>query len=196
MEWVDIFRKRGYEQARGEFIHPYSDPDVIAGQAVIGLEVLEQLPAVDTIVAPFGGGGLCSGIAATMHHLAPNVTTVASEIETGSPLGPSLAAGVPVDVDYRPSFADGIGNPFVNEEMFDLAVDLEMQSRIVTLDETASAARLLIARNAVVPEGAAATTLAAVLKGDVPGRTIVCVISGGNIDASVLGEILNGWTPD
>lgn len=195
MEWVEIFRERGYAHATGLFVHPYSDPGVIAGQAVCGLEILEDLPDVDTIVAPFGGGGLCSGIAAVAKHIAPEVKVYASEIETGAPLGPSRAAGKPVEVDYRPSFADGIGNPFVNSEMFDLAQTLDIRSQIVTLEATADAARLLIARNAVIAEGAAATTLAAVMSGQIPGNKIVCVISGGNIDSSTLELILSGGTP-
>ncbi len=165
MEWVGIFRDRGYAHATGLFIHPYSDYNVIAGQAVVGLEILEDLPDVDTIVAPYGGGGLCSGVAATMSHLSPNVRVIASEIETGAPLGPSLAAGEPTEVPYRPSFADGIGNPFVNEEMFELAQRLGITAIRTTLDQTANAARIILSRAATVPEGAAATALAAVLTG-------------------------------
>lgn len=196
MEWVDIFRNRGYEQATGVFIHPYSDPNVIAGQGVCGLEILEDLPDVATIIAPYGGGGLCSGIAAVASHLAPDVRVIASEIETGAPLGPSLDAGEPAEVSYRPSFADGIGNPFVNSEMFELAQRLGITAITTTLDETAEAARLLLSRAAIVPEGAAATSLAAALKGGAgPGKT-VCVISGGNIDASTLGTIFAGGVPD
>ena len=196
MEWVQIFRDRGYEHATGCFIHPYSDPAVIAGQAVCGLEIIEDLPTVDAIIAPYGGGGLCSGIAAAAKHHAPAVQVWASEIDTGAPLGPSLAAGQPVEVPYQPSFADGIGNPFVNAEMFDLATSLRIRSHIVSRDETANAARLLISRNAIVPEGAAATALAAALSGAVPGKTIVCVISGGNVDPGTLNVILDGGTPD
>lgn len=195
-EWVDIFKNRGYEHASGLFIHPYSDPNVIAGQAVCGLEILEDIPDVETIIAPWGGGGLCSGIASAVRHLAPYVRVIASEIETGAPLGPSLAAGHPVEVEYRPSFADGIGGDFVNDEMFELAQRLGISAMTTTLDETADAARLLIGRAAIVPEGAAATALAAALKGGAGAGKTVVVISGGNIDAATLGLMLAGGTPD
>lgn len=194
-EWMNIFRERGYEKASGYFVHPFSDQAVITGQAVCGLEILEDLPDVDTIVAPYGGGGLCSGIASARTHLSPKTAVYASEIETGAPLGPSLAAGTPTDVPFRPSFADGIGDSDVEPEMFELAQRLDIRSHIVTLDETANAARLLISRNAIVPEGAAATSLAAALSGKVPGDRIVCVISGGNIDPATLTTILAGDTP-
>ena len=194
-EWTDIFKNRGYERATGLFIHPYSDPNVIAGQAVCGLEIIEDLPDVETIVAPWGGGGLCSGIASAVSHLAPLVKVVASEIETGAPLGPSLAAGRPTEVDYHPSFADGIGGDFVNSEMFDLAQRFGITAITTTLAETADAARLLMSRAAIVPEGAAATALAAALKSAGPGKTVV-VISGGNVDPTTLTTILAGGTPD
>jgi threonine dehydratase len=193
--WMDIFRNRGYVHASGRFIHPYSDPDVIAGQAVCGIEILEDLPDVETIVAPWGGGGLCTGIASVVSHVSPSVRVIASEIETGAPVGPSLAAGQPVEVPYRPSFADGIGADFVNDEMFELAQRLGIQAVTITLDQTADAARLLLSRAAVVPEGAAATALAAAMSDAASGKTAV-VISGGNIDPAVLTTILSGDTPD
>jgi threonine dehydratase len=195
-EWVDIFKNRGYPHAPGLFIHPYSDPNVIAGQAVCGIEILEDLPDVDTIIAPWGGGGLCSGIASAVSHISPGVRVIASEIDTGAPLGPSLAAGRPVEVPYHPSFADGIGGDFVNVEMFELAQRLGIQAITTTLDETADATRLLINRAAIVPEGAAATALAAAIKGGAgPDKTVI-VISGGNVDPATLVTILSGRTPD
>ncbi len=195
-EWIGIFRNRGYEHATGLFIHPYSDYNVIAGQAVVGLEILEDLPDVDAIVAPYGGGGLCSGIAATVSHMAPHVRVFASEIETGAPLGPSLAAGAATEVPYRPSFADGIGSPFVNSEMLELAQRLNITAIETTLDATADAARLAMSRAAIVPEGAAATALAAALGGAVGSGKIVVVISGGNVDPATLVTILSGGTPE
>jgi threonine dehydratase len=101
-----------------------------------------------------------------------------------------------VEVSYRPGFADGIGNPFVNDEMFELATRLGIGSIITTLDETADAVRLMIGRAAIVPEGAAATSLAAALKGGAGAGKTVCVISGGNIDSSTLELILSGGTPE
>ena len=194
-EWEQIFADRGYAPASGLFIHPYSDPDVIAGQATCGLEILEDLPDVETIIAPWGGGGLCSGIAAVRSHLAPGVRVIASEIETGAPLGPSLAAGKLVRVPNQPGFADGIGSSFVNDEMFELAQRLGISAFCTTLDQTAAAARIMISRAAIIPEGAAATALAAALHGAVSGGKTVVVVSGGNIDAATLQVILAGDTP-
>lgn len=194
-EWAGIFRDRGYAPATGLFIHPYSDPNVIAGQGVCGLEILEDMPDVETIIAPWGGGGLCSGIASAASHLAPKVRVIASEIETGAPLGPSLAAGHPLEVPFRPSFADGIGDSWVNDEMLELAQRLGISAIRTTLEQTADAARILLSRAAIVPEGAAATALAAAFNGGAgTGKTVV-VISGGNIDAATLQIILAGGTP-
>jgi threonine dehydratase len=194
-EWENIFRDRGYAPATGLFIHPYSDPNVIAGQATCGLEIIEDLPDVDTIIAPWGGGGLSSGIAAIASHLAPKVKVIASEIETGAPLHPSLAAGQPVHVANHPSFADGIGDSWVNVEMFELAQRLGLSAHVTTLEQTAEAARIMISRAAIVPEGAAATPLAAALNGAVSGGKTVLVVSGGNIDPATLQIILAGNTP-
>jgi len=196
MEWVDIFRNRGYEHASGFFVHPYSDPNVIAGQGVCGLEILEEMPDVETIIAPWGGGGLTTGIASATAAMAPQVKVIASEIETGAPLGPSLEAGHPVEVPYRPSFADGIGTPFVNDEMYELATRLGIQAICTTLEQTADAVRIMISRAAVTPEGAAATPLAAALNGGAGTGKTVLVISGGNIDPTTLQTILAGGTPE
>jgi threonine dehydratase len=196
MEWVDIFRHRGYERATGFFVHPYSDPNVIAGQGVCGLEILEEMPDVETIIAPWGGGGLTTGIASATTAMSPQVRVIASEIETGAPLGPSLEAGHPVEVPYRPSFADGIGTPFVNEEMYDLATRLGIRAIGTTLQQTADALRIMVSRAAITPEGAAATPLAAAINGGAgPGKTVL-VISGGNIDSATLQTILAGGTPE
>ena len=194
-EWADIFRNRGYAGATGLFIHPYSDPLVIAGQGTIGLEIIEDLPDVDTIIAPWGGGGLSTGIAAAVSQITPHVKVIACEIETGAPLGPSLQAGHPVEVDFRPSFADGIGDSWVNEEMLELAQRLGITAITTTLDQTADAARILISRAAIVPEGAGATPLAAAMNAGADSGKTVLVISGGNIDASTLRTILAGETP-
>jgi threonine dehydratase len=195
-EWEEIFRVRGRAGAPGLFVHPYSDPAMMAGSGVIGLEILEDLPEVDAVVAPWGGGGLSCGIASAIKALRPATKVYASEIETGAPLTPSLAAGRPVDVPFVPSFADGIGGSFTNQEMFDLARRLLDGAIVVSRAETAAAARLILERNRMVPEGAAATALAAALSGRAGGGRIVCVVSGGNIDAETLIALLRGETPD
>ncbi|CAA9579278.1 MAG: Threonine dehydratase [uncultured Thermomicrobiales bacterium] len=194
-EWVDIFRTREREGAPGVFVHPYSDPDVMAGNGVIGLEILEDLPDVNVVVVPWGGGGLACGIASAVKALRPRTRVYACEIDTGAPLAPSLATGHPVEVPYVPSFADGIGGPFVNAEMFDLARRLLDGAIVVSREQTADAARLVIERNRVVPEGAAATAVAAALTGEAGGGTVACLVSGGNVDTDTLLTILGGGTP-
>ena len=195
MEWVDIFRTRHREGATGLFVHPYSDPRVLAGNGVCGLEIAEDLPDVDAVIAPFGGGGLSAGIAAALRHVAPRARVHGSEIDAGAPLAPSLAAGAPVEVAYAPTFADGIGAPFVNAEMFALAQGLGMGAIVVSREQTADAARVIMRRAGLIPEGAAATTLAAALTGEAGAGKVVCVMSGANVDPEVVRTLLAGGTP-
>ncbi len=195
-EWVAIFRDRKREGAEGIFIHPYSDPDVMAGNGVAGLEILEDLPDADAVIVPWGGGGLLCGIASAFKAKGSAAKLYASEVNTGAPLGPSLDAGEPVNVPYAPNFVDGIGTPFVNREMFELAQKLIDGSFIVTREATAAALRFVLERNRVVPEGASATAVAAALAGRAGPGKIVCLISGGNIDSANLITILKGGTPN
>lgn len=195
-DWVDIFRTRRREGASGVFVHPYSDPVVMAGNGVTGLEILEDLPDVDAIIVPWGGGGLSCGIASAVKALRPQTKVFAVEIDTGAPLGPALAAGEPVEVPFTPNFVDGIGTPFVNVEMFELAQQVLDGALVVNKEQTAAALRLVVERNRVVPEGAAATSVAAALAGMAGGGAIACLISGGNIDLTTLVTILQGGVPD
>lgn len=194
-EWLEIFLTRHRAGMTGVFVHPYSDPAVMAGNGVAGLEILEDLPEVDAVVVPWGGGGLCCGIAAAIKALRPGCKVFACEVESGAPLAPSLAAGRPVEVPYAPTFVDGIGAPFVNEEMFDLAAKLIDGSLVVSLVETADALRLILERTRVVPEGAGAVATAAALAGKAGGGKVVCLVSGGNIDPGALVTILQGGVP-
>jgi threonine dehydratase len=195
-EWWAVIRDHTYPGAAGRFIHPVSDPDVIAGNGTIGLEILEDLPDVDTVVVPFGGGGLSAGIASALRALRPQARVLACEVETAAPLAASLAAGSPQVIDRRPSFVDGIGGGSVLEEMWPLARDLLAGSVTLTLSEIAAAIRLLAERAHVIAEGAGAASVAAAISGRAGGGKIVCVISGGNIDAPILAQILGGTDPD
>jgi threonine dehydratase len=185
--WLEVFRTREYPGMEGLFVHPFSDEAVMAGNGTIGLEILEDLPDVDAVLIPYGGGGLSCGIASTLRARLPECEVYACEVETAAPLAASLEAGEPVEIDYVPSFVDGIGAPTVFPEMFELARELLDGSLVVSVDETAAAVRLLIERNRVVAEGAGAAPVAAALS-----RTgkVACVVSGGNIDTSTLREIL------
>jgi threonine dehydratase len=194
-EWWNVLVSHGHPGIDGVFVHPVSDPAVIAGNGTIGLEILEDLPGVATIVVPYGGGGLSCGIAAATRALAPRVEILAAEVETAAPLAASLAAGGPRQIDYTPSFVDGIGAKGVLEEMWPLASRLLDGSCIVSLAQVAAAVKLMVERNRVVAEGAGATSVAAALAGKAGKGTIVCVVSGGNIDAGKLATILAGNLP-
>lgn len=185
-----------YEGAPGRFVHPYSDPDVMAGNGVIGLELLEDMPELDAVVVPYGGGGLICGIASAIKALSPQTMVFSSEMDTGAPFAPSFAAGHPVTVDFTPSFADGISDSFVNPEMLELAQQLVDGAIVVDRTQTAAAAKLVMERNRIIAEGAAATAVAAALTGQAGTGRIACIVSGGNIDTQTLTTILQGGVPD
>jgi threonine dehydratase len=193
--WWQALEERSYPGVEGFFVHPVEDEAVMAGNGTIGLELLEDLPEPDTIVVPWGGGGLLVGIASAVKALRPETQIRAVELETAAPLAASLAAGEPREVDYRATFVDGAGARALLPKMWKLGRPLVAGSDVVTLDETAAAVRLLAERVRVVAEGAGALAVASALSGRAGGGTIVAVVSGGNIDASVLRTILAGETP-
>jgi threonine dehydratase len=193
--WWQVIVEHSHPGIEGTFIHPVSDPAVIAGNGTIGLEILEDLKDVDTVLIPYGGGGLSCGIATALRALAPKVKIYASEVETAAPFAASLAAGSPQRIAYVPSFVDGIGAASVLEEMWPLTSRLLDGSCVVSLAQTASALKLMVERSRVVAEGAGATSVAAALAGKAGPGKIVCVVSGGNIDAKKLATILAGEVP-
>jgi threonine dehydratase len=188
-------RVREFPGMDGLFVHAFSDTAVMAGNGTIGLEILEDLPEVRSVIVPFGGGGLSCGIAATLQALKPEARVFASEVAGAAPLAESLAAGHAVEIDYTPSFVDGIGGPWVSSEMWELAKRLLVGSLTVTLQQVADAVRLLVTRSRLVAEGAGASSLAAALDGGADPGPIVCIVSGGNIDATTLATILRGDVP-
>ena len=194
-EWWRVIETHGFPGLPGLFIHPVSDQRVVAGNGTIGLEILEDLPEADTVVVPFGGGGLSSGIASAVRAKRPQLRVFAAEVATAAPLAAALEAGEPREIDYRASFVDGIGGKSVLPEMWPLVRELLTDSLVVPLDEVAHAVRLLVERNRLVAEGAGAAGVAAALAGKAGGGKIVCVISGGNIDATKLATILSGGIP-
>jgi threonine dehydratase len=194
-EWWDVLVTGAYEGADGLFVHPVDDDRVMAGNGTIGLELLEQSPDFDTVVVPYGGGGLLTGIASAVRHERPDVRFFAAEPETGAPVAATLAAGAPTEVDYRPSFVDGSGSRALIPRVWAQASELLDGAFAVPLDETAAAVRLLAERTRVIAEGAGALAAAVALSGCTGGRKIVCIVSGGNIDTAVLSRILAGETP-
>jgi threonine dehydratase len=193
--WLGVFSTRRFEGLDGFFVHPFSDPRVMAGNGTIGLEILEDLPDVDAVVIPYGGGGLACGIASALRAMKRDTKICAAEVETAAPLAASWQAGEPVPVDYTPSFVDGIGAPNVFPEMWPLVRRLLDGSLVSGLAEIASAIALLAERNRVIAEGAGAASVAAALAGKAGGGKIVCVVSGGNIDLDKVAKIIQGGVP-
>lgn len=193
--WWQALEERSYPGVEGLFVHPVEDEPVMAGNGTIGLEILEDLPDPDAIIVPWGGGGLFVGIASAVKALRPETEMRVVELETAAPLTASLAAGEPREIDYRATFVDGAGARALLPKMWGLGRPLVDGSDVVTLDETAAAVRLLAERVRVVAEGAGALAVASALSGRSGGGKIVAVVSGGNIDSSVLATILAGKTP-
>jgi len=189
-EWWQTFETRSYPGVEATFIHAFDDPDVMAGNGTIALELLEDLPDLEAVVIPWGGGGLSCGIAAVLRARSPQVRIYAAEIETGAPLAASLAAGEPRPVEYKPSFVDGISSKMVFPKMFEDARRLLDGSLIVTLAEAAQAMKLVAERNRVIVEGAAACAVAAALSGRAGSGKIVAIVSGGNIDLDKFAQII------
>jgi threonine dehydratase len=195
-EWWNVLVTRGHPRFEGQtFVHPVSDPEVIAGNGTIGLEIVEDLPDVESVIVPYGGGGLSTGIASAVKALRPGARVFAGEPETAAPFAASLAAGAPRAVAYTPSFVDGCGGKSVLAEMWPLAKELLDGSFAMPIAEIAAAVRLLAERNRVVAEGAGALAVAAAVAGRAGAGKIVCVVSGGNIDSAKLAKILQGEVP-
>ncbi|MFQ5671413.1 MAG: threonine/serine dehydratase [Acidobacteriota bacterium] len=193
--WWRVILTHRYAGLDGLFIHPVSNPAVMASNGTIALEILEDLPDPDAVVVPYGGGGLSCGIASALRALRPETKVYACEVETAAPLAASLAAGEPQSVSHRASFVDGIGGKSVLPEMFPVARELLESSLVVSLEEVAASIRLLAERAHVVAEGAGAAPLAAALTGQAGRGKVVCIVSGGNIDARTLAVILGGSLP-
>jgi threonine dehydratase len=191
---MQILQTGTFEGMEGFFINVI-DPAMMEGAGTIGLEIYEDFPDVDAVVVPYGAGGLICGIASALRSINPNIKIYASEVETGAPYSASLAAGEPVEVNHIPSFVDGISTPRVIPEVFSLAKNLINGSLVSSLNEVASAIKVIAEKNHIIAEGAAATSVAAALSGKSGNGNVVCVLSGGNIDSDKLVKILQGHTP-
>jgi len=193
--WWQVLQEHGYPGLPGLFIHPVSNTQVMAGNGTVALEILDELPDVDTVLVPYGGGGLSVGIAAALKALRPTARVIACEVETAAPLSAALAAGEPVPIEHRPSFVDGIGGKSLLPEMWPLAKEYLASAHTVSLREICDAIRLLAERCRVIAEGAGGASVAAALAGAGRGGKVVCVVSGGNLDFATLGTILGGGVP-
>jgi threonine dehydratase len=204
--WWRVLVERTYEGLEGLFVHPVSEAAVIAGNATIGLEILEDLPGVATVLVPYGGGGLSSGIASALRASGSPARVFGCEVETAAPFAASFEAGAPRSIEFRASFVDGIQSRAVLEEMWPLVSEVLAGSCVVTLEEVAEAIRALVSRVRVVAEGAGAVPLAVAVSGrpatylggsraPLPAGPIVCVVSGGNLDPGKLATVLEGRVP-
>jgi threonine dehydratase len=187
-EWWQAMVDRGREGVDGFFVHPVADEAVMAGNGTIGLELAEDAPDFDTVVIPWGGGGLTTGIASALDALRPEVRVVTAEPETGAPLAAAFAAGEPCEIEFTPSWVDGAGGPSLLPGMWERARELVDEAVAVPLVEVEEAVRLLGSRAHVVAEGAGALALTAALRRD---DRCVCIVSGGNIDLDVYAGIVS-----
>ena len=184
--------ERTYPGVEGTFIHPFDDDDFIAGHATMGLEILEDVPDVTTIICGIGGGGLITGVGSAVKALKPDVRIVGAEPETAAPASLSWEKGSPqVFEAWKASFVDGAGGQTLKPRMWERMRPLVDECVVVTLDETKRAMRMMAEKTRVVSEGAGALPLAAVLAGKIKGDgPIVCVVSGGNIDISKFTQLI------
>jgi threonine dehydratase len=189
-DWWQVIVTHQFAGVEGLFIHPVSNRHVVAGNGTIGLEIVEDLPDVEVVLAAFGGGGLSCGLGTAVRALQPKAKIYAVEPETAQPVAAAFAAGEVQRVAYTPSFIDGAGGNSVLPEMWPLVQETLAGSIVVTLAETKAAMRHLVERNRVVAEGAGALSVAAALSGRAGSGKIVCVVSGGNVDTAVLIKIL------
>jgi threonine dehydratase len=174
------------------FVHPFDDDWVIAGQGTLGLEIVEQVPDVDAVVVPVGGGGLISGIAVAVKALRPSVRVYGVEAMRVPSMAAALEAGAPVQVPRQKTLADGIAARRVGERAFEITRTLVEQVVAVDDDQIAAAVLTLLEVEKTVAEGAAATPLAALMHGKLSlrGQRVVLVVSGGNIDVNLLARII------
>jgi threonine dehydratase len=182
-----------FDRMDGTFIHPFDNHDFIAGHGTMGLEIVEDLPEVQTVIAAIGGGGLITGLGSAVKALRAEVRVIGAEPETASPYAYSLAHGGPQHFpDWRASFVDGAGGKSVTERMWQRIQAVADGAVTVTLEETRQAMRLIAEKSRTIAEGAGALSLAAALTGKAGEGPIVCIVSGGNIDLRTFAELVAG----
>ncbi|MGN6589419.1 MAG: threonine ammonia-lyase [Sphingomicrobium sp.] len=175
----------------GTFVHPFDNHDFIAGHGTMGLEIVEDLPQVATVITAIGGGGLITGVGSAVKALRPDARVVGSEPETAAPFAASIAAGRASKFpEWRASFVDGAGGQSVTERMWQRMTAVVDGSIVVTLDQTKDAMRLIAEKTRAIAEGAGALSLAAALSDPELKGPIVCVVSGGNIDLAKFASLV------
>lgn len=202
-EWWQAIVTHTHPGLDARFLHPVEEEPVMAGNGTVGLEILEDLPDVEAVLVPFGGGGLSCGISSALRQQGSAARVHPVEVTTSAKVVAALRRGAPEWIDTQPSFVDGIGGNTVLDPMWPLVQDLLDEPLLASPDEVADAVRLLAGRSRIVAEGAGATPVAVALADRVPRRgdeddrqrRIVCVVSGGNVEMGVFRRILAGETP-
>lgn len=175
------------------FIHPFNDDDVVAGQGTIGLEILNQLPDVDVVVVPIGGGGLIAGVAYTIKQLKPNCKVYGVQAQGAPSMKNSVDDGAIVTLDGVNTIADGIAVKTPGDITYDLCQKYVDGIVTVSDDEIALAILTLLEQQKLIAEGAGAVSVAAVMNGKIPaieGKNVCCLLSGGNIDVTILSRVI------
>jgi threonine dehydratase len=194
-EWWRAIRAGALEGQEGVYIDAVRDPASLAGDATIGLEILRQSPDIEAILIPFGGGGLACGIACAVRALKPEVKIIACELASAHPLKAAFDAGAPTETPHEPGFVSGVGFGSVLPEMWPLLKSMIDEVITVSLTEVAAAIKVMVEHNRVVAEGAGAVSVAAALSGRYAEAKVCAVVSGGNLDSSILAAILEGRNP-
>jgi threonine dehydratase len=180
-----------FEGMEGTFIHPFDNHQFIAGHGTMGLEIIEDLPEVRTVIAAIGGGGLITGVGSAIKALQPDVKVIGSEPETAAPYAYSLREGRPSKFpDWQASFVDGAGGQSVTARMWERMRPVVDGAITVSLDQTRDAMRLIANKTRAIAEGAGALSLAAALSDQSLEGPVVCVVSGGNIDLEKFTELV------
>ena len=180
----------GFEGVEGTFVHPFDNHDFIAGHGTMGVEILEDLPDVSTVICAIGGGGLITGVGSAIKATKPDAKVLGAEPETAAPYAYSLReGGLCRFPDWQASFVDGAGGKGVSERMWQRMRPVTDGAITVTLDQTRDAMRLIAEKSRTIAEGAGALSLAAALHDPPLEGPIVCVVSGGNIDLAKFAEL-------
>jgi threonine dehydratase len=196
-EWWAAMEAGSVDGIDGFFVHPVRDDPVIAGNGTIGIELVEDLDDFDAVLIPWGGGGLTTGIASAVKALRPDADVYVCEPETGAPVTAAIANGrTPTKIEHTASWIDGAGSGALLPEMWAHAEPLVTDAFAITLEAAAAGVRTLVERGRIVGEGAAGLPVAAAMAGLGGAGRVVCIVSGGNIDAARLAAILDGRVPN
>ena len=188
--WVAA-EAHAFDGLEGTFVHPFDNYDFIAGHGTMGLEILEDLPGVRTVICAIGGGGLITGVGSAIKAKAPQVKVLGAEPETAAPYALSLREGAPQRFpEWQASFVDGAGGKSVTARMWERMRPVTDGTITVTLDQTREAMRTVAEKSRTIAEGAGALALAAALTGKAGEGPTVCIVSGGNIDLDKFAELV------